>query len=45
MKTNLRKSKTKRAKITGFRHRRKTVGGRKVIARRRARGRTLGHKP
>lgn len=41
MKLNIRNSKLKRAKKTGFRYRMKTKGGRKVIRRRRARGRTL----
>jgi ribosomal protein L34 len=41
MKINVRRSKTKRSKMTGFRYRNKTKGGRKVIRRRRARGRTV----
>ncbi len=39
MKIKLRKSNTKKARMTGFRYRKKTKGGRKIIARRRARGR------
>lgn len=37
MKIKLRNSKTKKAKKTGFRTRQKTVGGRKVNKRQRAR--------
>jgi ribosomal protein L34 len=37
MKTNIRKSKKKHAKKTGYRTRQKTVGGRKVNRRQRAR--------
>ena len=40
-KIKLRKSNTKRSRRTGFRSRMKTVGGRKIIRRRRARGRSL----
>ncbi len=40
MKLNIRSSKKKRAKMTGFRYRKKTKGGRKVLSRRRKRGRT-----
>jgi large subunit ribosomal protein L34 len=39
MKLNIRNSKAKRAKKVGFRTRMKTAGGRKVLARKRARGR------
>lgn len=42
MKLNVRKSKTKRKRQTGFRYRSKTKGGRKVLKRRRSRGRKLG---
>lgn len=41
MKIKLRKSNTKRARRTGFLYRKKTKGGRKVIARRRRRGRPI----
>ncbi|MCB9897571.1 MAG: 50S ribosomal protein L34 [Planctomycetes bacterium] len=41
-KVKLRKSNTKRARRVGFRTRMKTVGGRNIIRRRRARGRSLG---
>jgi len=37
MKTKIRNSKTKRVRKTGFRTRQKTVGGRKVNKRQRAR--------
>ena len=37
MKIKLRNSKSKRAKMTGFRTRQKTAGGRKVNKRQRAR--------
>lgn len=41
MKIKLRNSTTKRRRKTGFRTRMKTVGGRKIIRRRRSRGRSL----
>ena len=41
MKLKLRFSNTKRARMTGFRYRKKTKGGRNVIRRRRALGRRL----
>ncbi|MFH0944028.1 MAG: 50S ribosomal protein L34 [Planctomycetota bacterium] len=41
MKLKRRSSNSKRARMTGFRYRRKTQGGRSVIRRRRARGRRL----
>ena len=41
MKTKLRNSNTKRRRKVGFRARMKTVGGRRIIRRRRARGRPL----
>ena len=41
MKKNIRNSKTKRSKMTGFRYRNRTAGGRKVIARRRKLGRKI----
>lgn len=40
-KVKLRKSNTKRSRRTGFRTRMKTVGGRRIIRRRRSRGRSL----
>lgn len=40
-KIKLRNSNTKRSRRTGFRTRMKTVGGRNIIRRRRARGRSL----
>jgi large subunit ribosomal protein L34 len=44
MKTNIRNSKLKRLKRTGFRYRMKTRGGRAVIRRRRRIGRRLSPK-
>jgi ribosomal protein L34 len=41
MKKNIRSSNTKRSKMTGFRYRNKTKGGKKVISRRRRRGRAV----
>ena len=41
MKLNIRNSKSKRAKRTGFRYRMKTRGGRNVLRRHRQRGRQL----
>ena len=41
MKLKLRSSNHKRARMTGFRYRKKTQGGRNVLRRRRARGRSL----
>ena len=41
MKIKLRNSTTKRRRKTGFRTRMKTVGGRKIIRRRRSLGRSL----
>lgn len=41
MKTNVRNSNLKRKKMTGYRYRMKTKGGRKVIKARRRRGRSL----
>ena len=37
MKINIRSSRTKKAKKTGYRTRQRTAGGRKVNARQRAR--------
>jgi ribosomal protein L34 len=37
----IRNSNTKRSKRTGFRYRMKSVGGRKILRRRRSRGRHL----
>lgn len=41
MKLKLRNSKLKRARMTGFRYRKKTKGGRNVLRRRRRAGRPL----
>jgi large subunit ribosomal protein L34 len=41
MKKNIRLSKSKRNKMTGFRYRNRTSGGKKVIARRRRKGRKI----
>jgi ribosomal protein L34 len=41
MKKNIRSSTTKRSKMTGFRYRNKTKGGKKVIARRRRQGKAI----
>jgi large subunit ribosomal protein L34 len=40
MKTNVRNSKIKKRRVSGYRARKATKSGRKVLARRRARGRT-----
>ena len=40
MKINIRNSKIKKRRVSGFRQRNSTKAGRKVIARRRRRGRT-----
>ena len=40
MKTNVRNSKLKKRRVSGFRQRNSTKAGKKVINRRRARGRT-----
>ncbi|MFH2000840.1 MAG: 50S ribosomal protein L34 [Planctomycetota bacterium] len=41
MKKNIRSSNTKKSKMSGFRYRNKTKGGKKVIARRRQKGSTV----
>ena len=41
MKKNIRNSNTKRGKMTGFRYRNKTRGGKKIIARRRRLGKRI----
>jgi len=40
MKINIRNSKLKKRRVSGFRKRNSTKSGRKVLNRRRARGRT-----
>jgi large subunit ribosomal protein L34 len=40
MKINIRNSKIKKRRVSGFRQRNSTKGGRKVLNRRRSRGRT-----
>jgi large subunit ribosomal protein L34 len=40
MKTNVRNSNLKKKRVSGFRQRNSTKSGRKVINRRRSRGRT-----
>ena len=40
MKTNVRNSKLKKRRVSGYRQRKSTKAGRKVINRRRRRGRT-----
>ncbi|MHC4942105.1 MAG: large ribosomal subunit protein bL34 [Planctomycetota bacterium] len=40
-KKKIRTSSTKRKRMTGFRYRNKTKGGKKVIARRRKKGRKI----
>ena len=40
MKTNIRNSKIKKRRVSGFRKRNATKSGRKVLAARRRRGRT-----
>ncbi len=40
MKINIRNSKLKKRRVSGFRQRNSTKAGKKVIARRRRRGRT-----
>jgi len=44
LKLNVRRSALKRKKQTGFRYRMKTTGGRKILARRRRKGRRLSPK-
>jgi large subunit ribosomal protein L34 len=41
MKIKIRRSNAKKNKMTGFRYRNKTKGGKKVIARRRKKGRKI----
>jgi large subunit ribosomal protein L34 len=41
MKKKIRSSASKRSKMTGFRYRNKTKGGKKVIKRRRKMGRKI----
>lgn len=38
MKKKIRRSNTKKSKMSGFRTRNKTAGGRKIIARKRSKG-------
>jgi len=38
MKKNIRNSTTKKSRMSGFRTRNKTAGGRKIIARKRRKG-------
>ena len=40
MKTNIRNSRLKKRRVSGFRARNSTKGGRKILANRRRRGRT-----
>jgi len=40
MKTNVRRSNLKKKRVSGFRKRNSTKSGRKVLNRRRSRGRT-----
>ncbi|MCY3017677.1 MAG: 50S ribosomal protein L34 [Planctomycetota bacterium] len=40
MKTNIRNSRLKKRRVSGFRKRNRTKSGRKILARRRRRGRT-----
>jgi ribosomal protein L34 len=41
MKKKIRNSNTKKGKMTGFRYRNKTSGGKKIIASRRRKGRKV----